>query len=131
MGKERLDIIVWRHREAASQLLLEPKLNRYIVYIQRHLLTDCEWVGVQVIHFPYPLYVGDVVGEVTGLAKGSGKWMREGRKEGMKEGGGAGKVGRTRSVESKQHVWVSLPASASSALQRKTPKPISQGKMFL
>ena len=58
---------------------------------------------------------------------------REGRKEGMKEGGGAGKVGRTRSVESKQHVWVSLPASASSALQRqrKTPKPISQGKMFL
>ena len=29
---------------------------------------------------------------------------REGRKEGMKEGGGAGKVGRTRSVESKQHV---------------------------
>ena len=43
---------------------------------------------MQVIHFPYPLYVGDVVGEVTGLAKGSGKWMREGgTREGRKEGG--------------------------------------------
>ena len=65
---------------------------------------------MRVIHFPYPLNVGDVGGgrgEETGLAKGSGKWMREGNKERRKEGKGGGRrsSGESRQkVESKQHV---------------------------
>ena len=70
---------------------------------------------MRVIHFPYPLNVGDVGGgrerrRETGLAKGSGKWMREGNKERREEGkegraGGGGAAGESRQkVESKQHV---------------------------
>ena len=62
-------------------------------------------VSNRVIHFPYPLNVGDVGGgrgEETGLAKGSGKWMREGNKERREEGRSSGES--RQKVESKQHV---------------------------
>ena len=87
--------------------------------LSRLTASFADWIlgdGERVIHFPYPLNVGDVGGgrgEETGLAKGSGKWMREGNKERRKEGTG-GREGGEQTEGRKQATRLSPPPSLST-----------------